>query len=335
MLQLERADFADVEWDQLDAFEDRNVFQTREWLEFLAATQGGEPVVARVLDGDEPVGWYTGMKVKRFGVPILGSPFRGWTTGPIGFNLRKGASRGAAVEALGRFAFGEMRCLYLELLDRRLAFEEAGEARHSEVAPFKTFEIDLSRSEDELFAAMSSACRRAIRKGEKVGVQVELASGEEFADEYYEQLEDVFAKQSLSPPYPVERVREMIRLVEPSGNLLMLRARSPEGKSIASAIFPVFKSFAYFWGGASLRSEQLARPNEAIFWQAIRHVKALGVPLLDLGGQGEYKRKYGGSQVEVPFLRRSRLPGLLAARKTARKVYWRLATRKRSTAGSR
>jgi hypothetical protein len=335
VLRLERADFADVEWDQLDAFEDRNVFQTREWLEFLAVTQGGEPVIARVLDGDEPVGWYAGMKVKRFGVPILGSPFRGWTTGPIGFNLREGASRGAAVEALGRFAFGEMRCLYLELLDRRLAFDEAGEARHSEVAPFKTFEIDLSRSEDELFAAMSSACRRAIRKSEKVGVQVELASGEEFADEYYEQLEDVFAKQSLSPPYSLERVREMIRLVEPSGNLLMLRARNPDGKPIASAIFPVFKSFAYFWGGASFRSEQIARPNEAVFWYAIRHVKELGVPLLDLGGQGEYKRKYGGRQVEVPFLRRSRLPGLLAARKTARKVYWRVATRKRSTAGSK
>ncbi|HWM56167.1 MAG TPA: GNAT family N-acetyltransferase [Solirubrobacterales bacterium] len=328
VVQLERVDLADVEWDRLDAFEDRTVFQTREWLEFLVATQGGEPVVARVLDRDEQVGWFTGMKVKRFGVPILGSPFRGWTSGPIGFNLREGISRGAAVEALSRFAFGELRCLYLELLDRRLAFDEVEEARHSETVPFKTFELDLSRSEEDLFAAMSSACRRAVRKSEKVGVHVEQASGEAFADEYYEQLEDVFAKQSLSPPYPVERVREMIRLVEPSGRLLMLRALSPDGEPIASTIFPVFKSFAYFWGGASLRSKQIMRPNEAIFWHAIRHVKGLGVPLLDLGGQGEYKRKYGGRQVEVPFLRRSRLPGLLAGRRAARKVYWWAATRK-------
>ena len=37
--------------------------------------------------------------MSRFGVRILGSPFPGWTTLSMGFNLREGVSRRAATEA--------------------------------------------------------------------------------------------------------------------------------------------------------------------------------------------------------------------------------------------
>ena len=108
----------------MDAFSDRNVFQTAGWLEFVARTQGAEPVVARIERDGEPAGWFTGLIVRRFGVPILGSPFQGWTTGPMGFNLAPGIDRREAVEALVPFAFKRLHCLHLELLDRRAQFEE-------------------------------------------------------------------------------------------------------------------------------------------------------------------------------------------------------------------
>jgi hypothetical protein len=81
---------------------------------------------------------------------------------------------------------------------------------------------------------MTSACRRAIRKSEKEGVVVEQTSGVDFADEYYAQLEDVFAKQSLRPMYGVSRVRELVRSLEPTGRLLLLRARAPDGTRCAA-----------------------------------------------------------------------------------------------------
>jgi CelD/BcsL family acetyltransferase involved in cellulose biosynthesis len=333
VLELERVDLADVDWARLDAFSDRSVFQAREWLDFLVATQGGDPVVARIVDGSEPVGWFTGMVVKRFGARILGSPFKGWTSGPMGFNLVEGASRREATEALFRFAFKELGCVHVELLDRRLGFDDA-DAVGAHCSTAYTFEIDLTREEDEIFGAMSSSCRRAVRKSEKVGVQVEQASPDGFADEYYAQLEDVFAKQDLSPPYPVERVRELIRCVEPSGRLLLLRARSAEGESAATAIFPVFNDFAYFWGGASWRSHQIIRPNEAIFWHVMRDLKARGVPTMDLGGGGDYKRKYGVRAADRPFLRKSRVRGMETLRNTAAYVYWRAATRRRPPTGA-
>lgn len=326
MLRLERVALEQADEGALDAFADRNVFQTRGWIDFVARTQDAEPVLARIERDGEPVGWFTGLVVRRFGVRILGSPFQGWMTGPMGFNLAAGIERREAVEALVPFAFKRLGCLHLEVLDRHAGFEEL-EGMGARLAEFHTFELDLTRPEDEIFGAMSSACRRAVRKGEKEGVRVEEAHGVEFADEYFAQLEDVFARQSLRPPYGVELVREMIRCLEPTGNLLLVRALAPHGEPIATALFPVLNEFGYFWGGASWRRHQGLRPNEAVFWHAFRRLKERSIPLLDMGGGSDYKRKYGGRALSHPVFRKSRVPGLMTMRDLAARLYRRRATR--------
>jgi CelD/BcsL family acetyltransferase involved in cellulose biosynthesis len=325
VLRLKRVPLDGLDWGAVDGFHDRNVFQTREWLEFVARTQSAEPVVARVERDGELAGWFSGLVVRRYGVRILGSPFQGWTTGPMGFNLVPDVGRREAIEALLPFAYTRLRCLHVELLDRRARFEELN-GLGARLATFQTFEVDLRREEADIFSGMSSACRRAVRKSEKEGVRVEEAHGVEFADEYYGQLKDVFAKQSLRPPYDVERVRELIRCLEPSGNLLMVRALSPLGEPIATALFPALNEFGYFWGGASWRAQQILRPNEAIFWYAMRRLRERGIPRLDLGGGGDYKRKYGTRELTIPFFRRSLLPGMMRLRDLAARIYWRRAT---------
>src|SRR5258705_13983443 len=110
---------------------------------------------------------------------------------------------------------------------------------------------------------MESACRRCVRKAEKSGVRIEEAHDLAFADEYYEQLKDVFAKQSLVPTYSVERVRSLVRNMEPSGNVLLIRARDAEGKCIATGIYPDFNKIPEVWGKASFRASHNLRPNEA------------------------------------------------------------------------
>jgi len=320
VLKLERLELDRVEWKKLDAFDDRLLFQTREWLDFVRQTQEAEPVVAAVLDeSGTVVGYFTGLVIRRFGVRILGSPFPGWTTSYMGFNLVKGVDRRRAAEALVPFAFGTLRCLHLELKDR---FLRAGEldGLGFEESPSVTFEIDLRSPEDEIFGRMTSACRRAIRKSVKERVVVEEASGEEFADEYYAQLEDVFARQSAVPTYDVSRVGALIRALHPTGRLLLLRARSADGTAIATGIFPAMNTTAYFWGGASWREHQIVRPNEAIFWHAMRYWKARGISVLDMGGGGDYKRKYGPVELNIPAFRKSRLPGLGTLREVARRI---------------
>jgi CelD/BcsL family acetyltransferase involved in cellulose biosynthesis len=318
-LSLQRIAATGRDWERMDAFPDRVVFQTREWLEFLARTQGAEPVIAAVMDGDEHVGYFTGAMVRRFGLRILGSPFPGWTTESMGFNLADGVDRRAAAAALIPFAFRGLGCAHVELRDRRLPTADLG-GRGFASEPSLTFEIDLADDEDAIFGRMSSACRRAVRRGAKVGVTVEEATGTAFADEYHAQLAEVFARQSLVPTYGVERVRALISCLEPTGRLLLLRARAPDGRPIATGIFPGYNGTAYFWGGASLREHQILRPNEALFWYAMRWWRDRGATTLDLGGGGEYKRKYGPSEVRIPSFRASRFRGLPVLREVARRA---------------
>ena len=85
---------------------------------------------------------------------------------------------------------------------------------------------------------MRHDCRQCIRKAQESGVVIEEANDLSFADEHYAQLKHVFALKNSVPPFGVDRIRKLIELVHPSGNLLMLRARNKDGICIATSILP-------------------------------------------------------------------------------------------------
>ena len=317
---LERLDSDQVDWERLDAFADRVVFQTREWVEFVASCQGAEPVIAALKDGSATAGYLTALIVRRYGILILGSPMPGWTTSFMGFNLEDGVSRRDAVEALLEFAFSSLGCRHVEFRDHDIGLTDV-EGLGFEHTPWRGLQVDLQRPEEQIWAGMKSECRTAIRKAERSGVVIEEASDLGFADDYYAQLEDVFAKQSMVPPYDVARIRALIRYVHPSGRLLLLRARSPEGVCIATGIFPAMSRSMHFLAGASWRDQQNLRPNEALMWSAMKYWKDRGVQACDLGGYMSYKRKWGGSEFRVPFLRKSRSRSVSLMRNLAQTAY--------------
>lgn len=320
MLNARLISMEEVPWSSLNAFGDRTVFQSREWLNFIAETQNATPVVAELRDGGAIAGYFTGLTVQRFGIRILGSSFPGWTTPYIGFNLVNSIPRKEALEAIERLAFGPLKCLHIEVSDRHFAIAD-GDSVGFQHKFYDSYETDLRQPEDAIFGAMNSACRRCIRKAEKSGVTVRESSDIEFADEYFAQLEDVFAKQKLVPPYGVERVRALIRHLQPTGNLLLVRAISPEGRCIGTGIYPAFNKVAEFWGNASFRSMQILRPNEMLHWYAMRYWKARGIEVFDWGGGGTYKEKYGPAKIAVPWFYKSRSKILSVMRDQAKNAF--------------
>jgi hypothetical protein len=310
----------DVNWERLDSFEDRTVFQTREWVHFIAETQKAKPVVVELSENGKTVGYFTGLTFTRFGVKILGSSFPGWTTPYMGFNLVPGVSRAAALRAIEHLAWNELKCLHMEVSDPNFSEQDGQELRFS-LEFYTSYRTDLTKSETELFNNMDSACRRCVRKAEKSGVTIEEAHDDQFAAEYYEQLKDVFAKQGLVPTYSLDRVKALVKHMEPTGRVLLLRARDGDGKCIASGIFLGFNKIAEFWGNASFRSSQILRPNELIQWYVMRYWKQRGVQIYDWGGEGKYKEKYGCVMHRVPWFTKSRYQLLSRLRGEARKAF--------------
>jgi hypothetical protein len=329
VLTLEQARAEDL--PPAEHFADHTVFQTEPWLRVVNAIQPVRPVFARVMDGGTPVGRYTGLVLRRAGVPVLASPFPGWNTYHMGFNLEDGVPRAAAVRALQQFAFRELGCMHLEVMDRGIDTDTAREIGWA-WTEFHGFVIDLRRSEDELLAGMTSDCRRCLRKAAREGVALEaVADPAGFVDEHYAQLEDVFAKQGLVPKFPKSRVAAVVRELGGTESLLLVRARDPLGRSIATAIFVASGDTSYFWSGASWRWGQSRRPNEAVQWFAMQHWRARGVDLFDMGGPADYKRRYGGTPYVTPWLRRSRYAGLEQLRNVARTAIKRRHRLRRSS----
>jgi hypothetical protein len=321
-MECNPVDPKEVDWEFLDSFADRTVFQTREWLKFVAETQRATPVIAELQQSGKVVGYFSGLTFSRLGVKVLGSSFPGWTTPYMGFNLLPGISRAEALAAVEMMAWDTLKCLHMEISDPHFTIED-GQQLGFACEFYASYRTDLTQTEEQLFNNMESACRRCVRKAEKSGVTIEEAHDLSFADEYYDQLEDVFAKQGLVPTYNLERVRALVRNLASTGHVVLVRARDPEGKCIATGIFPGFNKIAEFWGNASYRSSQNLRPNEAIQWYVMRYWKQRGVEVYDWGGEGAYKEKYGCKPHRVPWFTKSRYRIVSTLRNEARNIYAR------------
>ena len=264
MLHFEPFDGTIEQWDAvLDHFPDREVFQTSAWLRFLVESQSGTLVLAVLKDDSDIVGYFAGVIVRKFGLRILGSPFIGWTTDRMGIRLRQGVSRRAAVEALMQYAFRDLKCVHLELADLNITPDDvAGLGFESRVG--HGYVVDLTPDEDTVFHNMSAkSARYCVRKAANLGVVVEEAHDEQFADDYNAQMQEVFANQGLVPTYGKDRTLLLMRHLLPTGHLLLLR-RAPDGRCIATGIFLGMNRRAYFWGNASWNKDRHFCPNEPL-----------------------------------------------------------------------
>jgi hypothetical protein len=329
---FERLDLSLSDWgERLKAFPDRTVYHTPAWLSFVIESKKVEPVFAALRRGSETLGYFTGMLLRKSGFKILGSPFPGWSTPYLGFNLLPGVSRRAALEALPRFAFKELGCAHFEMGDRYLTPQDI-EGLGFEHWIYTTAVVDLTSSEEEIFSRMTNDCRNSIRKAQKSGVVVEETQDEGFAEEYYRQLEEVFARQGLVPTFDLERVRQLIRHLQPAGELLMLRARDREGTCIATGVFVMTDQEIHLWGAASWYKYQSLRPNDAIQWYAMKYGKSHGALFYDPGGKAHFKSKFGGTIHSIVMIRKSRYPLVTGMRNFAKKL---VKTRQRLMGGVR
>jgi hypothetical protein len=323
MVRLRRIPYDAASWETVvDSYEDAEVFHSPAWLAFLQATKGISPVVAEIKDDDgHTVGHFVGGVVRALGVRILGSPFSDWGTRRMGFLLRPGADRVDAAKALLDFAYRDMGCFHVEIRDQ-FPGAEALTAHSFLVEPRETFEVDLTGSDEDVLSRMHSRTRTYVRRGPRIGLRVEEVTGVGFAEEYYEQLLDVFGSKSLVPMHGVERVRSLIDIVGPSGQLGMIRVTDPGGDAVASIITLGRKRRSALWGLAWHRAAANLHAVEVIQWAAMSYWRERGAIIYDLDGTILGKEKFGGSIRTDLQLRHSRHPVLERGRDAVRAILY-------------
>ena len=321
---FEKIDFSSFQETSINDFKDKSIYTTKDWCDFLIEDSHIVPVIIKIFKDEKEIGYFYGGEIKKFGLKIIASPFSGWSTCWMGFELAEGENRYDIIEPLWNYLSKELHYVYCEIIDRNFAPEEIkSRGFTSEALP--TLELQINRTDEELFKVFKTDCRNFIRQFERRGASIEIADPDDtFAEEYYDQLIDVFAKQDLKPSYSLEKVKLLLRTLSKTGKVLCLRVRAPEGNSIASSIFLGFNKKCFFWGGASYREHQHYRPNEYMIWTAIKYWRDRGYEVMDMVGDRAYKRKFGPVPVSYGLIYLTKYPILISGRNMAKKAYWAL-----------
>lgn len=180
--------------------------------------------------------------------------------------------------------------------------------------PASTILVDLTRSEDELMAAMHEKTRYNVRLAAKKGVTVREGRSTEDTEAFLRLLSETGARQGFTPQ-AASYVRATHAFLAPLG-MSRIRLAEHEGQVLAANLEIVFgDTVTYLHGASSSEHRELMAPY-LLHWEAIRVAKAYGKNYYDLWGcnpesQASYyykpswegitrfKRGIGGQQVDL------------------------------------
>lgn len=173
-----------------------------------------------------------------------------------------------------------------------------------------TFKLDLTPSEDELFAACSSKTRYNIRLAQKKGVQVAEDSSEQGLTDYLRILDETTKRQGFYAHTP-EYFKTMWQTLKDSGMMRIFKA-SLDGEILVTWIVFVFNGQLYYPYGASSSLYREVMASNLMMWEVIRFGKSMGCTSFDMWGAlgpepdekspwygfHRFKKGYGGQLVE-------------------------------------
>jgi lipid II:glycine glycyltransferase (peptidoglycan interpeptide bridge formation enzyme) len=174
---------------------------------------------------------------------------------------------------------------------------------------FVAHQVELEASEESQTSRLRDSTRRNIQKAIREGVEIQHLQSREAMDTFYS-LHCRTRRRHGLPPQPL-RFFHLIHkyLIETGPGFVSLARYS--GEWIAGAVFLQFGSEAVYKFGASDPGFQHLRANNLLMWEAIRRLQAGGVVnRLSLGrsdrtdeGLLQFKRGWGGTEVELPYYR--------------------------------
>lgn len=167
----------------------------------------------------------------------------------------------------------------------------------------------LGEPVQQIYRSLGSTARRNIATAERNGVRVDAHTGMD-ALRIYHRLHVSLRKYKyrlLAQPFALfERIWQEFSVHDGIVTLLA----HVNGQPIAGAVYLVWNDVLYYKFGASLAATLPMRPNDALFWTALRWASDRGFRLLDWGlsdldqpGLVAYKRKWASEERRIVTLR--------------------------------
>jgi hypothetical protein len=171
-------------------------------------------------------------------------------------------------------------------------------------APYGTYIIDLSQSEETLWANLSSSHRRKVRLATKSGVQIR--SGLDHVETAYRLVRDTFRRSALR----FMSYDGFKRMVLGLGENVKVFIAEYQGAVQGCAVIPFSSHSAYYVYGGSIL-EPVTGATNLLHWEVIRLFRDLGVKHYDFVGvrinpekgskqEGlmKFKERFGGQLVQ-------------------------------------
>ncbi len=264
------------------------------WLDNLSVTHKLHLIKLGLYDGPLLLGILP-LFVKHFGMfQVASSPFYVEDTPYLGF-VSEVVDINDIIDALSAY----MKSHKLNFV-RFVQKDSYGNLRSKKLLKYiekHTHVLKLDMPVDDLWKNLEGRCRTAVRKAEKSGIEVMFVSDTKSIVEYYNILTDVYARQELIYPHPLEFFTGIFEKYQ-GENLYMLIARM-DGKVVAGGIFVFDSERAYYLNGASIREFNNTGVNNMLQWHSIMHAHKLGLKYYDFVGSdqerfGNFKRSFGG-----------------------------------------
>jgi len=286
---------ADSAWDSVAvSHSESNVFHRTSWAKVICATYGHKPLYLEFRRGGKLVALLpmVEMASRLTGKRAVCMPFSDFCP-PLVFDAQRPE---AIVEALLRKG-RERKWRSFELRGGKNMLPESVPAAEQ----YYRHRLNLAVGVEKLFAGLSSAARRAVRKAEKSAVTAEVGENWDAMREFYRLHMRTRRKHGL-PPQPLSFFRNIHREIIQKGLGFVVLARVAT-RPIAGAVFFHSGRSALYKFGASDKSASKLRGSNLVMWQGIQELAKRGSVTLDFGrtdlhqsGLRDFKLSWGATE---------------------------------------
>lgn len=150
-----------------------------------------------------------------------------------------------------------------------------------DMQPRELFIIDITKSTEDLLAAMKPKTRYNIRLAEKKAVKIVISNEKEYVDHFCDLVEITSARQGITA-HPRSYYQKMFETI-PSENIKLYCAEF-EGEIIAANIMIFFDNTATYLHGASDDRFRNVMAPYLLQWRQIQDARKNGATEYDFGG---------------------------------------------------